>query len=141
MSFLWLQLRIKNLESLSQIHLLVMLTLYLKKKACQIHNLVNDMKENVVFQASKVFNSDQVSDISESMKCASYFFRETTKYGAQVALVKKWPRILEIGVLEWTMVAQLHCVHCASLCINFIDNQLRLVSYLDPIHQIRDKNI
>ena len=47
------------------------------------------MKENVVFQASKVFNSDQVSDISESMKCASYFFRETTKDGAQVALVKK----------------------------------------------------
>ena len=138
MSFLWLQLRIKNLESLSLIHLFVMLTLYLKKKACQIHNLV---KEKVVFQASKVFNSDQVSDISESMKCASYFFRETTKYGAQVALVKKWPKILEIEVLEWTMVAQLHCVHCASLCINLIDNQLRLVSYLDPIHQIRDKNI
>ena len=56
--------------------------------------------------------------------------------------------VLCCAVVEWKIVAQLQCaLLCTlhqflnSLCINFIDNQLRLVSYLHQIHQIRNKNI
>ena len=48
------------------------------------------MEENLVFQASKVINSDLVSDISEAMKYASYFFRETTKREGRRDLLRNY---------------------------------------------------